>query len=215
MAKAASGKASYHHGDLRSALLDAALVIISEQGPQMLTIREVARRAGVSHAAPYRHFADKDELIVAVVEQGFTLMHDTMQRVKEAADPDPLSQFAASGMAYIDFALNNPAYYRVMYSGDLLASKGMESLRHTSSETFVEMVENMKTCQALGILRPDNPEKQALAILSAVHGFVTLVNDKRVDALLGRGYELTELRDFIMQSIFSGLGVLPSTSHTS
>ena len=66
-----AAKEKYHHGDLRAALLEAALAVISEIGPQGLSIREVARRAGVSHAAPYRHFADRDELILAVVEQGF------------------------------------------------------------------------------------------------------------------------------------------------
>ena len=89
-------KPSYHHGDLRSALLDAALDIISELGPQQLTIREVARRAGVSHAAPYRHFADKDQLILAVVEQGFELMRQTIADKKAAAPQDDLHQFAAS-----------------------------------------------------------------------------------------------------------------------
>ena len=77
-----ANKTTYHHGDLRSALLDAALTVINEAGSSQLTIREVARRAGVSHTAPYRHFADKDELIVAVVEQGFELLQQTMQALQ-------------------------------------------------------------------------------------------------------------------------------------
>ncbi len=203
----AASKANYHHGDLRTALLDAALAIIAETGPQGLTIREVARRAGVSHTAPYRHFTDKDELIVAVVEQGFTLMQQTMLDKKAAADQDPISQFAASGIAYIDFALEHPAYYRVMYSGDLLSSVGQLSLQHTSANTFKDMISDMETCQQLNILRPGDPAKQALAIISIMHGFVTLVNDNRVGALLGDDYQLDDIRDVIMKSIFEGLGV--------
>ena len=141
-----AAKAAYHHGDLRAALLQAALAIIEDTGPQGLTIREVARRAGVSHAAPYRHFTNKDELILAVVEQGFELMHDTMMAEKTAAGPDPVNQFAASGMAYLNFAMRYPAYYRVMFSGDLLNSKGHESLQHTSSAAFAQLLEDLKLC---------------------------------------------------------------------
>jgi AcrR family transcriptional regulator len=199
-------KSSYHHGDLRSALLAAALDIIAELGPQQLTIREVARRAGVSHTAPYRHFADKDQLILAVVEQGFELMRQTIAKKKAAAPQDEINQFAASGQAYIDFALQHPAHYRIMYSGNLLSSTGQQSLQHTSSDTFKEMVSDMKTCQELNILRPGDPAQQALAILSTVHGFVTLVNDNRVNALLGDDFQVDTARDAVMMAIFAGLG---------
>jgi AcrR family transcriptional regulator len=199
-------KTSYHHGDLRAALLEAALDIITERGPQSLTIREVARKAGVSHTAPYRHFANKDDLIVAVVKQGFELMSQTMQDKKSAAEPDPISQFAASGTAYVDFALQHPAYYRVMYSGDLLTSTGQHTLQHTSAETFSELVSDVKTCQELGIIRTGNPTLQALSLLCTIHGFVTMAIDNRVSSLLGEGYPLDAVRDVILATIFEGLG---------
>jgi AcrR family transcriptional regulator len=199
-------KENYHHGDLRAALLNAALDIINDKGPQHLTIREVARKAGVSHTAPYRHFANKDDLIVAVVKQGFDLLSQTMNAEKEAADSDPLSQFAAAGIAYIDFALNNPAYYRIMYSGDLLSSNGQHTLQHTSTDTFAELVSDIETCQALNIMRPGNPALQALALLSSIHGFVTMVIDNRVAALLGRDYDVNQVRDLILTTIFEGIG---------
>ena len=200
-------KATYHHGDLRAALLAAALEIIEDTGPQGLTIREVARRAGVSHAAPYRHFTDKDELILAVVEQGFELMHTTMMAEKAAAGPDPLDQFAASGMAYLNFSMRYPAYYRVMFSGDLLNSTGHESLQHTSSAAFTQMLEDIEICQKLKILRAGDPMLQAIAILSSVHGFSTLANDNRIGYLVGDNYSIEQVRDFVMASIFQGLGV--------
>lgn len=205
-----AAKEKYHHGDLRAALLDAALAVISEIGPQGLSIREVARRAGVSHAAPYRHFADRDELILAVVEQGFNLMQQTMQSEKAAAPDDPLNQFAASGLAYVNFALQHPAYYRVMFSGDLLSSTGNLSLQHTSREALQEMVANIAECQRLGVVRSGDPVMQALAILSTIHGFVSLVNDNRIGHLLGNPYSLDNVRDAVLVSIFEGLG--PPTS---
>jgi AcrR family transcriptional regulator len=199
-------KTSYHHGDLRAALLEAALDIITERGPQSLTIREVARKAGVSHTAPYRHFANKDDLIVAVVKQGFELMSQTMQDKKSAAEPDPISQFAASGTAYVDFALQHPAYYRVMYSGDLLTSTGQHTLQHTSAETFNTLVEDVTTCQALNIIRPGDPAKQALALIATIHGLVSLINDNRASAFLGDDHSPEELRDSVMSAIFDGIG---------
>jgi len=201
-----AAKEKYHHGDLRAALLEAALALISEIGPQGLTIREVARRAGVSHAAPYRHFADRDQLILAVVEQGFEKLQQTMQAEKDAAPPDPLNQFAASGLAYINFALQHPAYYRVMFSGDLLSSTGHLSLRHTSQGALQEMVANIAECQQLGLVRGGDPVTQALTILSTIHGFVSLVNDNRIGHLIGNPYSLESIRDAVLVSIFEGLG---------
>ena len=204
-------KEKYHHGDLRTALLDAALAVISEIGPQGLSIREVARRAGVSHAAPYRHFKDKDELILAAVEQGFELMQQTMDAEKEQAADDPGAQFAASGLAYVNFALQHPAYYRVMFSGDLLSSIGHVSLQHTSRDALQDMVDNIAQCQKLGFVRPGDPVTQALSILSTIHGFVSLVNDNRIGHLIGNPYSLDDIRDAVLTAIFDGLGARPDT----
>jgi AcrR family transcriptional regulator len=205
-----AAKEKYHHGDLRAALLEAALAVLSEIGPQGLSIREVARRAGVSHAAPYRHFADRDELILAVVEQGFELMQQTMQAEKAAAPNDPLNQFAASGLAYVSFALAHPAHYRVMFSGDLLSSTGDLSLQHTSREALQEMVANIAQCQRLGVVRTGNAVTQALTILSTIHGFVSLVNDNRIGHLVDKPYSLASIRDAVLTSIFEGLAPSPT-----
>jgi AcrR family transcriptional regulator len=205
-----AAKEKYHHGDLRAALLEAALAVISEIGPQGLSIREVARRAGVSHAAPYRHFADRDELILAVVEQGFDLMQQTMQAEKAAAPADPLNQFAAGGLAYVNFALAHPAYYRVMFSGDLLSSTGHLSLQHTSHEALQEMVANITECQQLGVVRKGDPITQALTILATIHGFVSLVNDNRIVHLIDKAYSLESIRDAVLTAIFEGLAPPPT-----
>ncbi len=199
-------KTSYHHGNLRSALLDAAASVISEIGPQGLTIREVASRAGVSHAAPYRHFSGKDEILLAAVEQGFALLEQTMADCKAAADSDPISQFAASGIAYVDFALQHSAYYRVMFSGNLLSAGGELSLEHTSRETLLEMVRNIEQCQALGIVRQGDAQVFALTIWSTIHGFVSLANDGRLEHLLYDEASAQVLRDAVLSAIFQGLG---------
>lgn len=106
----------YHHGDLRQALLRAAESELAESGIEGFSLRGVARRAGVSHAAPAHHFHDSTGLLTALAAEGFRqLVRRQEQRQKKAPD-DPLSQLIASGVGYIDFALNNPALFRLVFS---------------------------------------------------------------------------------------------------
>ncbi len=203
----ATAKARYHHGNLHSALIEEALGIIMETGPKGLSIREVARRAGVSHAAPYRHFTDKNDLIVAVVERGFELMQQTMLEQKAAAEADPISQFAASGLAYVEFALAYPTYYRVMFSGDLISTDGHVTLQHTSSEALSEMAKDIQTAQDIGIVREGDAMAQAIAIWSTMHGFVSLMNDNRISHLVDERYGVEGIRDLVLAAIFEGIGI--------
>ena len=199
-------KTAYHHGDLRVALIEAALEIIDEDGPQGLTIRKVAQRAGVSHAAPYRHFAGKDDLVLAVVERGFELLNEEMAEARARAGDDLLAQFASSGEAYLTFAMNNPTYYRVMFNGNMLSAGDNEGLRHTSAASFERMTEDIRMCQELGVVREGDPGLLAIAIVSTVHGFVSLANDNRLTHIQGRAMDLDELRDFVVSAIFEGVG---------
>jgi AcrR family transcriptional regulator len=104
----------YHHGDLRRALIDAAQRVLEREGPSALSLRAVAREAGVSPAAPYHHFEDKGALLLAVAKEGFDRLKDALSEAKAGAE-DPRDQLAAIGVAYVQFAVSNPALYRVMY----------------------------------------------------------------------------------------------------
>ncbi len=104
----------YHHGDLRRALIDAASRLLEAEGPSALSLRAVAREAGVSPAAPYHHFKDKGELLEAVAQEGWTLLDKALASAKaRAASPD--KAINELGVAYVCFARENPAIYRVMY----------------------------------------------------------------------------------------------------
>src|SRR5271167_4118544 len=109
----------YHHGNLKDALLDAAAALITEVGPQYFTLREVTRRAGVSHNAPYRHFRDKDELLAAVAAQGFRELTRAMQ---EAVEPqsNALDKLKQSGLAYVAFAIRRPEPFTVMFDAPVI-----------------------------------------------------------------------------------------------
>lgn len=107
-----SGSRPYHHGDLRRALVDAAAQVLARDGPQALSLRAVAREAGVSPAAPYHHFKDKSDLLNALAEEGFHALGDALKAEFEA---DPDHNLSTMGLAYVKFARANPALYRVMY----------------------------------------------------------------------------------------------------
>jgi len=109
----------YHHGDLREALIEAALDLIAEKGPVGFTVAEAARSAGVSPAAPYRHFRDRDELIADVARRGFVLFEVELDRAWGGGLPDPISAFNRVGKAYLAFARGEPAYYAAMFEAGL------------------------------------------------------------------------------------------------
>src|ERR1700739_1730974 len=104
----------YHHGNLRETLLRGAVRVIAEVGPAAFTLREVARRAGVSHNAPYRHFRDKDALLAAVAAQGFKELTQAMQEAG-ARHSNPLAKLKQSGVAYVSFAVRRPEHFTVMF----------------------------------------------------------------------------------------------------
>ena len=105
---------SYHHGNLKQALLEASLDLIRKAGPGAFTLREVARRAGVSHNAPYRHFRDKEELLAALAAEGFDRLTAAMTKAAESAS-GALERFRSSGRGYVEFALRYPQHFAVMF----------------------------------------------------------------------------------------------------
>src|SRR4051794_6652918 len=109
------GPRGYHHGNLREALIRAALELIAKKGPAGFTFAEAARWAGVSPAAPYRHFRDRDELMASVAQRGFELFEAALARAWNEGRPDPLTAFEAVGRAYLQFARSEPAYYSAMF----------------------------------------------------------------------------------------------------
>jgi len=105
------GRRGYHHGNLREALVRAALALIAEKGPSGFTFAEAARSAGVSPAAPYRHFRDRDELMADVARRGFERFEAELSAAWNGGSPDPFRAFENLGRSYLAFARDEPAYY--------------------------------------------------------------------------------------------------------
>ncbi|MCX7645441.1 MAG: TetR/AcrR family transcriptional regulator, partial [Rhodobacteraceae bacterium] len=110
-----TGKRGYHHGDLRRALIEAALRLIEEKGPQGFTISEAAKEAGVTPAAVYRHFSGREELIAEIARQGYEIFADLMEHAYAGGQPSALAAFEATGRAYLAFARRFPGHYVAMF----------------------------------------------------------------------------------------------------
>ena len=174
----ATPKAGYHHGDLARALVDAATQLVERAGPSALTLREAARLAGVSVAAPYRHFADRDALLAAVLTEGFDELAQGTDDARETAlaEAGALAALRAVGLAYVQFAARRPSIYRLMFGPecDKAAHPGLMAAGHRALGVLVQAV---RDAQAAGQVRPAPPEMVALAGWSLCHGLASLHTD--------------------------------------
>ena len=161
----------YHHGALKQALLNAAVELIADTGPRGFTLREVARRAGVSHNAPYRHFRDKNELLAAVATDGFDRLTGAMTRA--ATRSRPLERLRRSGLAYVDFALRWPQHFAAMFDAPWDKLDYPECAA-AAQRCFGTLLGFVRECQAAGQLPAGDSERYAYQAWSLVHGIAKL-----------------------------------------
>lgn len=185
----------YHHGDLRSALLDSVASIVREQGPAFVSIREVARRARVSHAAPSHHFGNKSGLLTAFAAQGFDRLADTIgETITVSRAGTPPDVLAAMGRGYVRFALDHPEHFAIMFRLELLEEHDPELVR-ASDRAYDALIATTRAAAAQGVLDAD-PTVAAAAAWSLVHGLATLWLSGRLQARTG-GSDPHQLADAV------------------
>ncbi len=165
----------YHHGNLKEALLQAALDLIAQKGPGGFTFAEAARSAGVSPAAPYRHFRDRDELLSSVAERGFEQFEKVLAAAWDDGRPDTFTAFERLGRAYLTFARDEPAFYSAMFESGLPLD-GNAALEAASERAFAVIRSTAERLAALappGVARPP-ALMVALHIWSMSHGVASL-----------------------------------------
>jgi AcrR family transcriptional regulator len=169
---------SYHHGNLKQALLEASLDIIRKAGPGAFTLREVARRAGVSHNAPYRHFRNKEELLAALAAEGFDRLTAAMTQAAESAS-GALERFRSSGRGYVEFALRHPQHFAVMFEVPWQYEL-YPATQAAGARAFGTLVRYVEECQAEQVLPAGDAQPFALLAWSMVHGVAKLAISGRL-----------------------------------
>lgn len=181
----------YHHGELKPALLAAAAQLLGEGGAALISLREVARRAGVSHNAPYRHFADRDSLLAALAEDGF---HELGRRMDAE-----MGGLAALGQCYVRFALEQPERFALMFGA------GLNKTRYPQLQQAA-LALYRRLAQAVHATAPARePEVATLAAWSLVHGLAQLLLDRQLSEAVQDGLSAAELSERVTRMFADGL----------
>jgi AcrR family transcriptional regulator len=174
----------YHHGDLRRSLIQAGREVLAERGVDALTLREVARRAKVSQAAPYHHFAGKAELVSAIVQHGFEDFAGALRAGADGVGGGALQRLTGMGLAYVRFAVTNPNLFRLLFRPELRggtrAGSAAEAMAQAGSAAYQVFLDAVTDAVEEGAVQ-GSVEDVAVAALSIVHGLSTLLVDGPVD----------------------------------
>ena len=175
MATRRSGRHPYHHGDLRRALLREADAVLRAEGAGALSLREVARRAGVSPAAPYAHFPDKEALLAALAAEGFRRLTRDLRAAFKGAAHDPLRRLKAMTAEYVRFAVTHPAYLRLMFGAERPAIERYPDLHEVAHEAAGVILTAIVDCQQAGQIEAGDPMERALFVWVVIHGLAELL----------------------------------------
>ncbi len=184
------GRRGYHHGDLRNALVGAGLQLVVEEGLQALSLRAVARAAGVSHMAPYNHFPDRASLVAAVAAEAYDRLTSALLEAMASLRGQPARQLQEAGIAYVRFAVENPELFRLMFSPELADTSAHPVLAEASARTLSVLAGAMQRSASAGprtastgpvteASAPVTGEARVVPLIawSMVHGLAVLLLD--------------------------------------
>jgi AcrR family transcriptional regulator len=206
-----SKRMTYHHGDLRRQLIQTAETLIAKQGVEAISMRTLSREIGVSHTAAYRHFQDKQELLRALAQNGFAALAQRLERVAAQWRDNPLAHILAQGKAYIDFALENPSRYRIMFGPILIHNRIEPEFNQAVRQAFTPLLSAIAQGQQRKEIRNDNVLELASMCWSLVHGFSQSIIDGQLlpvlmDASGGlTKKEIARLTGLVLDTVVSGL----------
>lgn len=173
----------YHHGDLKSALRDAARAVIAQKGARAFSLREVARMAGVSHAASYRHYASKEALLADLAERGFRELTERGRAAAAHHPGDPLAQLRAAGEAYVAFGVANPDLLQLMFGGFVPHSGDHPALREAGKVALNVLSSIIAAGQQARAIRTGDLQDLTIAAWALAHGLALLLAGGQVPAL--------------------------------
>ena len=194
----------YHHGDLKNALIQAGVRILAKEGVGGLSLRKVAKKAGVSHSAPYAHFPDKQSLIAAISTEGFKQLYTELDTAVSPYSNNPRRQLKEGAWAYVQFAMNNTDTFNIMFSDVLEKEKEYPAFVENSRKTFERVVDVVRACQEAGILRSAPAELMAVSVWGQLHGIISLILEGQVSHVILDQYSVREIVFFALNQVVEG-----------
>ncbi len=203
--RAPGGDKSYHHGDLKQALLKTSVGIIEKEGLGGLTLQKAARRQGVSAAAVYRHYGSKEDLLAAIAAQGFILLRDSIRETLANRPRDTRQLFRRSVSNYIDLAISKPNHYELMFGGTIPDQRLYPELEAAGREAFDELLATVRICQSEGLFKKRKPILMAFHVWSLMHGFIMLHIARHTPFPVDQPGQLERLTGLMVQFLRRGL----------
>ncbi len=195
----------YHHGNLHSALIEAAIPLLEAHGPAALSLREVAKAAGVSHAAPYRHFRDKTELLEEITARGYDTLTDACQRAQRLYADDSAKQLVEAGVGYLMFVVEQPRVAQLMFGGMIALDSCGETLQRASSTAFSSLVGIVAQGVDRGVFKALPAEQLTVAAWAMVHGLATLISGGMLGAIAGDRRAVRKLGRQLAATLLEGM----------
>jgi AcrR family transcriptional regulator len=192
----------YHHGDLRATLIEAATQIIAQTRVEDFSVADAARAVGVSTGAPYRHFADRDDLLDHVAAAGFERLHDLSQAVMDRLPKASIDRIVAGGCAYVAFGASNPGLFHLMWSATR-PNRGTGVAAQTGARCYAQFIESLSVVMAANGLGHLDAKAFGTPLWAMVHGFASLLigNAHEVEPSLSR---VEEMVDTAIRAYFVG-----------
>lgn len=178
----------YHHGRLKQALIEAGIEILAHEDVKHFSLRQVAKRAGVSHSAPYAHFADKQALIAAIATEGHKYMHAIITEIIDQYPEDPLRQLVEASYAYLDFGLEKSDLFKITYGGAVENEHDHPDLVEMAQKSFTAIRELVARCQQAGIFPTGDDRLIASNVWGSIYGLVTLLQQGQVSSAILSNY---------------------------
>jgi len=202
----AKSKKAYHHGDLRNSLLHAAEQLLEQKGVGAVSLREVAKLAGVSHTAPYRHFADKNTLLTDLAVVGYRRLANEMDRCVIEHPNDPVKQLSRSYQAYVSLATQHPQMTNLMFGGVLNSQSNQATLDTESEKAFNGLLKIIQNGQQAGIYINKEAKELAMFTWSLAHGFSLLITAGQLGELSDDEKAIKAIISSMGKMIMNGIG---------
>ncbi len=196
---------SYHHGDLRRALIQAGTQMIEDRGLAGLSLREVARAAGVSHTAPYRHFKDKADLLASIAQVGFEQLTAKADQAAKRHIDNPTEQFVAASVQYILFGVNHPRMAHLLFGGVINMRTAPRSLKQASWAAFELVQTIINNGKTAGVFRNRDTMELAVTTWSGIHGLAQLISGGYLTRLAATERQVKTLSRMVCQQMLAGI----------